>query len=59
MDSKRLKVKITKKIVQFSSEGQFTKKGSYNSTSLQGKTMMSDDFELVGEDESLRQERPF
>ncbi len=27
------------------------KKGSYNSTSLQGKTTMSDDFELGGEDE--------
>ncbi len=28
------------------------KKGSYNSTSLQGKTTMSDDFELGGEDET-------
>ncbi len=27
------------------------KKGSYNSTSLQGKTTMSDDFELGGEGE--------
>ncbi len=27
------------------------KKGSNNSTSLQGKTTMSDDFELGGEDE--------
>ncbi len=33
------------------SQTPFTKKGSYNSTSLQGKTTMSDDFELGGEDE--------
>ncbi len=30
---------------------EFTKKGSYNSTSLLDKTTMLDDFELWGEDE--------
>ncbi len=37
--------------MQILSQTPFTKKGSYNSTSLQGKTTMSDDFELGGEDE--------
>ncbi len=37
--------------VQILSQSSFKKKGSYNSTSLQGKTTMSDDFELGGEDE--------
>ncbi len=37
--------------MQILSQTPFTKKGSYNSRSLQGKTTMSDDFELGGEDE--------
>ncbi len=37
--------------VQILRQTPFTKKGSYNSTSLQGKTTMLDDFELGGEDE--------
>ncbi len=37
--------------VQILSQTPFTKKGSYNSMSLQGETTMSDDFELGGEDE--------
>ncbi len=58
MDSKRLKVKITVSVqlqVELANtnvkSNNVYKKGSYNSTSLQGKAMMSDDFELGGEDE--------
>ncbi len=47
----KYRVSVYKLNVQILSQTAFTRKGSYNSTSLQGKTTMSDDFELGGEDE--------
>ncbi len=45
--------------MQILSQTPFTKKASYNSTSLQDKTTMSDDFELVEDEMSLRQAKRY
>ncbi len=43
--------KVTLECLQVTSQTPFIKTGSYNSMSLQGKTTMSNNFELEGEDE--------